>query len=107
MNKHYLILILILLVLFGISGIIIAENFKESIKINGEKTLINLSFEFSPIYVSDLTKLYPDITTVTHNNGTHEIGYVNVFGGIGENFVVSQNKLYEITSKQEVNLDLR
>ncbi len=108
MNRYLLVFFSIFLIcLLGISGIIIAEEFKDTIKINEGKELVNFSSEFSPIYVKDLILLNPNITTVTYNNGTHDLGYVDVFGGIGENFVVSPNKIYEITSKGEVTLNLK
>jgi hypothetical protein len=106
MNKFLLTLVFVILI-FGISGIIIAEEFKEGIKLSEGKNIINLSFEFSPLYVKDLVLIYPEISTVTYNESNQEWGYVNVFGGIGENFVIYPNKTYEITVKQEVNLNLK
>src|SRR4030042_2338490 len=106
MNKYFLILTLAVLVL-GISGIIIAEEFNEGIKLYEGKNLINLSLEFNPIYVRDFISIYPEITTVTYIGGEQEIGYVNVFGGVGENFVIYPNKIYEITVKKEVTLNLK
>jgi hypothetical protein len=106
MNKFLLILTLVI-ILLGISGIIIAEEFKEGIKLSEGKNTINLSFEFSPLYVKDLVLIYPEISTVTYNESNQEWGYVNVFGGVGENFVIYPNKIYEITVKQGVNLNLK
>lgn len=99
-------LFLIIIIFFSLIGIAFAEEFKEGIKINETQSIVNFSFDFSPIYVEDLIRMYPEITSITYNNGTQEIGYVNVFGGIGENFVITSNKIYEITSKQEVILRL-
>ena len=84
-----------------------AENQKEGIFLSEGKNSINLSYEFYPIYVKDLIKIYPEIATVTYNNGNSEIGYVNVFGGIGENFVIYPNQIYEIVTTKEVILNLR
>ena len=106
MNKRLLILFFVLLIL-GVSGIIIAEEFKEGIKLADGKNLINLSSEFSPLYVGDLVKIYPEIAAVTYDNGEKQVGYVNVFGGVGENFVIYPNTIYEITTKQEVTLNLK
>ena len=86
--------------LFRITGIIFAEDFNEGIKLNEGKNTVNFSFEFSPIYVGDLIKAYPEITTITYTESEEEIGYVNVFGGIGENFVIYPNKTYEITTNK-------
>ncbi|MCX6750038.1 MAG: hypothetical protein NTZ83_01120 [Candidatus Pacearchaeota archaeon] len=106
MNKYFLIL-LFAVVILGVTGIILAEEFKEGIKLSEGKNIINLSFEFNPLYVEDLVKIYPEIATVTYNESGQEFGYVNVFGGIGENFVIYPNKIYEITTQKEVNLNLK
>ena len=103
--KKYLKLILIFVILIT-SGAIIAENPKEEIKLYEGENIVNLSFEFNPLYVKDLVKIYPEIATVTYNNGTSEIGYVNVFGGIGENFIIYANQIYEINTIGEVILNL-
>jgi hypothetical protein len=104
MNKYLLILILVILC---VSGIILAEDFKDGIKLYEGKNVINISFEFSPFYVEDLVKTYPEITTVTYNNSEKELGYVNVFGGIGDRFVIYPNQTYEITTRKEVTLNLK
>jgi hypothetical protein len=90
-----------------ISGIIIAEDFKEGIKLSEGKNVINISSEFSPLYAEDLVKLYPEIAAVTYNDSEQEFGYVNAFGGIGDNFVIYPNQTYEITTRKEVTLDLK
>ena len=104
MNKYFLISIFFILC---VSGIIIAEDFKEGIKLYEGENTINLSLNFNPIYVGDLVKIYPEIETVTYNDSRQELGYVNAFGGIGNNFVIYPNKIYEITTKQETNLNLK
>lgn len=104
MNKYFLILLFVILCL---SGIIIADNFNEGVKLEEGKNLISLNFDFNPLYVEDLVKIYPEINTVTYNDGLQEFGFVNAFGGIGDNFIVYSNKTYEITTKKEVTLNLR
>jgi hypothetical protein len=104
MNKYFFILIFVILC---VSGIIIAEEFKEGIKLIEGKNAINLSLDFNPVYVKDLVKIYPEIQTVTYNDTEQERGYVNVFGGIGDNFVIYPNKIYEITTKQDITLNLK
>jgi hypothetical protein len=105
--NYKLLLLIFIFAIFSVSGIIIAEDFNEGFKLNEGKDTINLSFEFSPIYVADLLQAYPEITTITYQEGETSFGYVNVFGGIGENFVIYPNKIYEITTIKEVNLNLR
>jgi len=104
MNKYLPILILTILC---ISGIILAEDFKEGIKLYEGKNVINISFEFNPFYFADLIKIYPEITTVTYNDSKQEFGYVNAFGGIGDNFMIYPNQTYEITTRKEVTLNLK
>ncbi|MGY4884737.1 MAG: hypothetical protein ACP5NZ_04130 [Nanobdellota archaeon] len=107
MNKNYLIVLSILLIL-SITGIIFAEEFKKGIEVKEGQNLLNLSNEFEPIYVQDLVKIYPEISTVTYIDSFGEkYGYVNVFGGIGQNFVVYPNSIYEITTKQNIDLNLK
>ncbi len=103
MKKYLLPLIL---AIFCIGGVIIADNFGGGIKLEEGKNIIDIEIGFNPIYVTDLIKLYPEINTITYNESGEEIGYVNAFGGIGENFIIYANKTYEITTKQEVILNL-
>ncbi len=101
MKKIFLIVMMFVFSL-GINGIIFANEFmlEGGIVISEGKNIINTSLEFSPIYVEDLIKLFPDITTVSYTEKEREVGYVNVFGGIGENFIILPNKTYEITSQK-------
>jgi hypothetical protein len=104
MNKYLLIFIF---AIFCLSGIIIAEDFREGINLTEGKNIINISFDFNPLYVKDLVKIYPDINAVSYNNSKEKFGYVNVFGGIGDNFVIYPNQIYEITTEKEIILNLK
>lgn len=106
MNKYILIICFIVLAL-GISGLIVAEESGNGVTLSDGKNIINMSANFSPIYVGDLVKLYPEITTVTYNDGKQEMGYVNALGGVGDNFTVYPNNVYEITVTGEVTLNLK
>ncbi len=106
MNKSRIIL-LIVLIIFAISGIIFAEEFKVGTKLFEGKNVILFESDLSPIYVSELIKRYPEIATVTSNESEIEKGYVNVFGGVGEDFIIYPNKTYEITVQKEVVLNLK
>lgn len=107
MNK---LLLIILILIFGIvvTGVIFAEEFKseDGIRLNEGKNIFNTSLEFTPIYVEDLIKLFPEIATISYIENEEEKGYVNVFGGIGENFPILPNMTYEIVSTKEVKLNL-
>jgi len=63
---------------------------------------INLS---EPIYVETLIKLNPDIEAVSYQENNKTVGYANVFGGIGENFVVIDRD-YEVIVSKDINLVL-
>ncbi len=104
MNKTVLITLILIL---GISGIIFAEDFSKEIVLEEGINQINLSYNFNPIYAKDLVTLYPDIQTITYVENGKEIGYVNVFGGIGENFIIYPNQIYEISVKKEVGFNLK
>lgn len=108
MRRYFQIFVLIcIILLLEISGILLAEEFEEDIKLYEGKNIVNFSFEFNPMYASDLIKLNPEIETITKNNTIDGSGYVNVFGGIGENFIISPNGIYEITTKQDSILKLK
>jgi len=107
MNKLFLVTIILIFSL-GIIGILFAEDFNlnDGIRLNKGENIINTSAEFNPIYASELVRIFPEIATIIYNDSGEEIGYVNVFGGIGDNFIVLPNKTYEITTTKEVILNL-
>jgi hypothetical protein len=105
MKRGFWILIIVL-VIFS-TAITLAELADERIELKIGENSINISFGFSPFYAKDLVNSYPDISVISHNeNGVVE-GYVNVFGGIGKNFLIEQNKDYEIIAKKEVIIVLK
>ena len=65
--------------------------------------ILNVS---SPFYVKTLVKLNPKIDVISYKEGNKTIGYVNVFGGIGENFIIQKNREYEIIVKENTTLVL-
>ena len=57
-------------------------------------------------------KTYPEILTITYvgENWEGELierGYVNVFGGIGENFIIYPNEKYTITVEENLEVKLK
>ena len=65
----------------------------------------NISFNVtSPFYAGDLVKLNPSIEVVSYNNGSRDIGYVNAFGGIGNNFEIGNGINYEIFVSENTTL---
>ncbi len=108
MNKKILFAVFFIGIFLGTVDILFAEEIDlgEGIVLNEGKTFLNTSADFNPIYVKDLVNLFPEISTISCTENGEEKGYVNVFGGIGENFVMLPNRTYEVVSKREVILDL-
>jgi hypothetical protein len=105
MKRGFWVLIIIL-VIFS-TAITLAELSGEGIKLNIGENFVNFSLNFSPVYTQDLVKAYPEISVITHNENGIEEGYVNVFGGIGKNFLIESNKEYDIITKKEVTMILK
>lgn len=106
--SRIVLIILVLIISLGLVGVLFADefNFNEGINLIEGKNVVNTSSELTPIYVEDLIKLFPEIATISYTENQEEKGYVNVFGGIGENFAIMPNTTYEITSTREVVLNL-
>ena len=58
------------------------------------------------IYINELVSLNPDIESVSYFNKflNKDIGYVNVFGGVGSNFLTKQGQIYEISVNKNMSL---
>ena len=59
-----------------------------------------------PFYARDLVKWNPSISVVSYIEENKTIGYVNLFNGIGENFIIENNKDYEIILDKNISLVL-
>lgn len=106
--KKFMVIILILLV--G-GAIIIAYPSPSEIEVNEGKNTIEINETFTPFRVSVLVENNEYIRSVTliesyfgSNNSSR--GYVNAFGGIGENFMIEPNKTYEIVSSKNKTIQL-
>ena len=77
---------------------------KESIVLVEGKNTVRLNIT-DPFYVETLVKLNPKIEAVSYSEGDITVGYVNVFNGIGKNFVM-ENREYEIIVSENVSLIL-
>src|SRR3989344_7331194 len=84
---------------FNMSEEIIILNASESILIDGKNYV---TFDM-PKNVADLVKKNPDIEYASYHDVflDETIGYVNVFGGLGKNFVLNPGKIYEIHVKKD------
>jgi hypothetical protein len=93
-----------LLVFFLFSVILISSQdiFSKELKEGKNIARINLS---EPVYVETLMTLNPEIEAVSYMELNETVGYVNVLGGIGENFAV-EDRDYEIVVSKDINLVL-
>ncbi len=67
----------------------------------------NLTINYSLqriIHVSEIIYYNPEIEVISYQENDKTIGYVNIYGGIGKNFIIEQNKTYEIISSMQTNL---
>jgi len=98
--------LLIFFCLFGITlNIVIAEISQGEIALVRGKNYLTFDQTF---FVSELVLLNPEIEYVSYyDDFLHKsIGYVNVFGGVGSNFVVKLDKIYEISVSKNMSLIL-
>ncbi len=102
MKKLHFISILIVTFLFSIILISSQNTFSADLQEGKNKIYINIS---EPIYVETLVKLNPEIQVISFIENNQTVGYVNVFGGVGENFVV-ESRDYEIIASKKINLVL-
>jgi hypothetical protein len=105
-RKFLLILIAILLAVFSFRGVY-SEG---SGNINSTNLMMgknHVRFNMiEPFYVKDLVKWNPSITVVSYTEENKTIGYVNLFNGLGENFIIENNKDYEVILNKDINLVL-
>jgi hypothetical protein len=79
-----------------------AGNFSSIFLFTGKNNItLNIS---NQLFVKELVRLNPTISVVAYEENNNSIGYVNAFGGIGENFVIKNNLTYEITSNSDIVL---
>jgi hypothetical protein len=107
MKSKILVLIGILIIISTAITLTLAENSGERIDLAKGENLVKMNFEFSPLYVKDLVKINPNILVITVNESEEILGYVNEFGGIGNNFIIYPNKTYEIICKEDIVINLR
>lgn len=58
------------------------------------------------MYAKELLILNPEIESISYfdNFLNKSVGYVNVFGGIGSNFLIKPGKVYEISASKNISL---
>jgi len=85
-----------------------------AIELNGHKTGIllktgkNYLILNQSLYAKEIIILNPEIESLSYFDEflNKSIGYVNVFGGVGSNFITNPEKAYEINVKEDINLRL-
>jgi len=75
------------------------------LKLVGGKNAIEFDLG-QPIYAETLVKLNPSIEAISYTENNKTIGYVNIFGGIGKNFIIEKGKQYEVIVKEDLDLVL-
>jgi hypothetical protein len=104
-GKLLFILILILGLVFSFAGVYSADLTDNSTNLLIGKNHIKFNLA-EPFYARDLVKLNPSIAVVSYTEDNGTIGYVNLFGGIGENFIIENELDYEIILKKNTELVL-
>jgi hypothetical protein len=112
--KKIILLLIALLFVSAVSSILIItpetkyENNNAVHIYNLEKGKNYLVFNFTIfrfIYASEIVS-NPEIQAISYKENNKTIGYLNAFGGIGKNFQINSDTVYEIITKKEVNLTI-
>ena len=89
---------------FALSFMIISSEDAFSVSLAEGKNLVRINLS-EPIYAETLIKMNQDIEAISYMEGNRTIGYVNVFQGVGKNFVVADRE-YEIIASKSMELVL-
>jgi len=102
-KKTFIFLLIFFTLIFSLIGVF-SENIN-SLNFSDGKNFIELNFT-EPFYVESLIKLNPSIEVISYTENNETIGYINVFGGIGDNFIIQKNKKYEVIVRGDSTLVL-
>ena len=83
---------------------VIISSRDSSVELVKGKNYVKLNIS-EPFYVDTLMELNPDIEAISYKEGNVTVGYISVFEGVGENFVMGDRE-YEIIVKENVALML-
>jgi hypothetical protein len=98
---RYLFLLIICIILINFFSVSSEDN--NNLFLESGKNFVRFD-NLPSFYVKDLIKINPSIEVVSYMKDNESIGYVNVFGGIGENFVITNTIDYEIIVTKETTL---
>lgn len=101
--KNRIILLAILLI---VTSSIYAVTQTSEVQLIQGKNNVTTSQNFRPTYVSDFVRVYSFIDVISYKEENETVGFVNTFGGIGENFIMYPNQTYEIITKQNATMVL-
>lgn len=105
MKSNYLLIVVFLIGIIIVSSISYSIEDKNLLLYSG-KNLVYLN-NTEPFYVGDMIKLNPDIEYVSYQTSDNSTkGFINVFGGIGENFIVFSDVEYEVFVARNISLVL-
>lgn len=76
------------------------------IKLFPGENLFYVEDYFQITSASEMIKNYPEIEAITLERYGEQLGYINVFGGIGTDFLIVSNLQYEIYSNSEIEIYL-
>lgn len=85
---------------------IIAQN-PISFELQEGKNNITINETFDYMYASDLIMAYPQIESISVNEYGRTFGYVNTFGGIGQNIIIEPEREYEIYSRENITIEIK
>lgn len=105
-RKYLLIVAAILLAVFLFTEVYSMSSISidsENLATGKNQVRFNLT---EPFYVKDLVKWNPTISVVSYIEENKTIGYVNLFNGIGENFIIENDKDYEVILNKNISLVL-
>jgi hypothetical protein len=57
-----------------------------------------------PFYVETFVKLNPSVEAISYKEDNRTVGYVNIYGGVGKNFVIRSDIEYEVVSRANSTL---
>jgi hypothetical protein len=106
--KILLIIFITLILISLVSPIMIIEQEDPGyiIKIGPGKVLVSFN-DSRDLYAKDIILANPEIDYISYTEENKTIGYVNIFHGVGKNFLIEENKVYEIFVKEEINLTIK
>jgi len=103
-NKTTTIIMIFLFFSLGIVilGFVLAEK-NTGTKLHKGKNYLEINQTLS---AKKLISLNPNIESISYFNKflNRDIGYVNIFGGVGSNFLTKQGQIYEISVSKNMSL---